>query len=146
MSMSNSSPDISLKTPAPISTLQNDSEARFDDNSHSQDSSPPSGSQRIAVSPPDLILSVPLDPDTSTPSPLAGPSSLKMTTSDTNNTSGSKRKQDDVDSACQAEENSHERKKPKQESLEDGASSFVAPGHTSGAADAESLVNVHDAH
>ena len=144
--MSNSSPDTSLKTPAPISTLQNSSEARFNDNSHSQASSPPSGSQRIGVSPSDLILSVPLDPDTSTPSPLVGPSSLVMTMSDTNKPSGSKRKQDDADSACQAEENSHERKKPKQESLDDGPSSFVAPGHTSDVADAESLVNVHDAH
>jgi len=146
MSTSNSSPDTSLKPLEAISTLQNDSEARFDDISHNQASSPPSESQRIEVFPPDLILSAPLGPDTSSPSPLAGPSSLKMTMSDTNKTSGSKRKQEDVDSARQAEEHSHERKKPKQESLDDGASSFMAPGPTSDVADAESLVKVCDAH
>lgn len=146
MSMWNSSPDTSLKTPAAISTSQYD--ACLDDSSHSQPSLPPSESQPppIAVFPPDLILSVPLDPGTSTPSPLAGPSSLKIPISDTNKASGSKRKQDDVYSICQAEEKSRERKKPKQESLDDGASSFMAPEHTPNVADAESLVNVCDAH
>jgi len=145
MSMGNSSPDTSLKTPASISTSQYD--ARLDDSSHNQPSLPASESQPqpIAVFPPDLILFAPLDPGTRTPSPLAGPSSLKMSNSDTNKTSESKRKQDDVDSTCQAEENSRERKKPKQESLDDGASSFMAPGHTPDVADAESLVNVCDA-
>lgn len=145
--MWNSSPDTSLKTSAAISTSQYD--ARLDDSSHSHSHSsslPPSESQPqpIAVFPPDFILSAPLDPGTNTPSPLAGPSSLKMPISDTNKASGSKRKQDDVASACQAEENSRERKKPKQESLE--ASLLMVPGHTPDVTDAESLVNVCDAH
>lgn len=144
--MCNSSPGASLKTPAAISTSQNDSEAYFDDSSHSQASLPPPESQPIVTFPPDLILSAPLDHGTSTPSPLAGPSSLEMTMSDTNKPSGSKRKQDDVDSACQVEGNSHERKKPKQEGLDDVGSLFMAPGHTCDVADAESQVNVCDAH
>ena len=128
-------------TPAPASTSQLDSEAPFDVSSPGQSSLPQSESQRTAVLEPDLVLPPPLDSGTSTLPPLAGPSSPEMPMTDANNASGGKRKQEDVDDAFQAE-NSNERKKLKQESLDDGTSSLMAPGHMSDVAGAESPVNV----
>ncbi len=127
-------------TPAAASTSsQLDSEAPFDVSSPA--SLPQSESQRTAVLEPDLVLSPPLDSGTSTLPPLAGPSSPEMPMTDANNASGGKRKQEDVDDAFQAE-NSNERKKLKQECLDDGTSSLMAPGHMSDVAGAESPVNV----
>jgi hypothetical protein len=137
---------------ASASTSQDDSEApsNFDGSSPpSQASLPPFGSQSNAGfgSDYDLVLPAPLDSgatDTSPLPPLAGPSSLKTPTTDANKASGIKRKKEDVDSASQAEDNSIERKRPKRESLDDGASSFMAPGRMSDVAGWNSTVDVCD--
>jgi hypothetical protein len=148
--------DMTTPNAGPASTSQHDGELasfKFDDilpSSHAL--LPPSDASQPSVAfEPDfgLVLSVPLYPSATTTTalpPLAGPSSLKTPTSDANKASGSKRKQDseDVDSASQAGENSIERKKPKRESLDDGAYSFMAPGHMSDVAGSDRTVNVCD--
>ena len=136
---------------ASASASQHDSEAPsdfdFDDSPPpSQASLPPFGSQPFE-SDYDLFLPAPLDSGATATSALpllAGPSSLKMPTTEANKASGIKRKQDSevVDSASQAEHNSIERKRPKRESLDDGASSFMAPGHMSDVAGPDSTVDV----
>jgi hypothetical protein len=132
---------IAMTTTA-ASTSQLDSKAPFDDSSPGQASLPQSESQCTAALEPDLVLSPPLDSGTSTLPPLAGPSSPEMPMTDANNNaSGGKRKQEDVDDAFQAD-NSNERKKLKQESLDDVTSSLMAPEHMSDVAGAESPVNV----
>lgn len=149
MATRNAGSDTSPKALASASASQHDSEAPSDFGGSpppSQASLPPFGSQPFE-SDYDLVLPAPLDSGamvTSALPPLAGPSSLKMPTGDANKASGIKRKQDpeDIGSASQAEDNSIERKRPKRESLDDGASSFMAPGHMSDVAGQDSAADV----
>ena len=136
---------------ASASQCDSDAPSNFDDGSSpSQASLPPFGSQPDAVieSDHDLVPSAPLDSGAAAPtSPLpllAGPSSLKIPTNNANKASVIKRKQEDVDGVSQPEENSIEKKRPKRESLDDGTSSFMAPGHMSDVAGPGSTVDVRD--
>jgi hypothetical protein len=151
MATRNAGSDKSPKTLASASASQHDSEAPSDFGDSpppSQVSLPPFGSQPNALfeSDYDIVLPAPLDSGTTVTSalpPLAGPSSLKTPKTDADKASGIKRKQDSEDiRASQAEDNSIERKRPKRESLDDGASLFMAPGHTSDVADPDSTVHV----
>ena len=120
------------------STSQYTSEALFHD-------VPP---QRAAVIEYELDNdTVSLDSGADTPPPHVGPSSssLKMPMPDADHASGSKRKQEDRDEAYDAEAQTLDRKKPKQEDSPDERiySSLITPRHMSDeVARVEGLVNV----
>ncbi|KAF8486025.1 hypothetical protein DFH94DRAFT_688394 [Russula ochroleuca] len=124
MTTSNIGPDTSLAA----STSQHGSEAPFDEVS-------PQGTANPGL---DLADSASLD--TGTP-PHTGPSSLKYPSPDANNPSGSKRKEEDRDHSSDAEAQTHDKKKLKQDNLDERASSLITPRHTPDAAGVESLVN-----
>lgn len=124
MTTPNTSPDTSLAA----STSQHDSEGPFD-------GVPPQGTADLGF---DLVGSAPLA------LPQAGASSLKPPMPDAKDASGSKRKQEDRDDdASDAEARTCDRKKkPKQDSSDEGASLLITPRHMSDVAGVESLVNV----
>ncbi|KAI0300857.1 hypothetical protein BC826DRAFT_1102185 [Russula brevipes] len=138
--MQNTSPDSSPKVLPAASTSSRGSDGPFDGGSPSQATLPQTLDMLVFEPDVDLVDPVSLDSGTSTPPPLAGPSSPKMPMPDVNNASGSKRKQvDDERATSEAEERPHDRKKLKEMHLNDGAPSPIIPGHMSDVAGAENL-------
>ena len=125
----NTDTDIDL----PATTSQHGSEALIGDN-------PTQGTADIGL---DLVGSASLDSG-ALASPQSDPSSSKVPLPDADNASSSKRKLEDHDSASDTEARTHDRKKPKQESPDESASSLITPRHTPDFAGVESAVNVCD--
>jgi len=120
-------------TDLPATTSQHGSEALFGDN-------PPQGTADIGLDP---VGSACLDSGALAP-PQSDPSSSKVPAPDADNASGSKRKLEDHDSASDTEAQTHDRKKPKQESPDERTPPLITPRHTPDFAGDESLVNVRD--
>lgn len=122
-------------TGQPCTTSQHGSEALFfGDN-------PPQGTADVGLD--FFVSSASLDSGALAP-PQSDPSSSKVPVSDAHNASGSKRKLEDHDSASDTEAWIHDRKKPRQDSPDEGTSSPITPRHMPDIAGIESLVNVCD--
>jgi len=109
---------------------QHGSEALFGDN-------PPQGTADIRL---DLVGSASLDSGALVP-PQPDASSSNVPLPDANNASGSKRGRD---GAPDTDARTHDRKKPKRESSDEGTSSFITSRHMPDIAGVESFVNVCD--
>ncbi len=127
-----STPNTDTDTSLAAFTPQHGSETPFEDVPRPLH---PEGTADLGL---DLVGSASLD--SGARPPQSDPTSSKVLVSDTNNdASGSKRKLEDSDSTSDSEAQTHDRKKPKQESQDETTSSLITPRHASGIAGVESL-------